>query len=214
MKHGLPTITRHSGEAVFTEGDPANGLYYLIDNDVKIQKYDLKEKTLFLWFAKPGELIGLTSFFQGTGNFTCSAVAGERSCQLIFFPNEQFKDILKQHPNFKNNILKMLCNRISFMEMRTKNMLYQNIDERLIETLLFLAVKESNKKIVPIQSDLQINYTKKELAEMVGASTEYLRRRIKELKDKKAIDYSNNWFLVKDLNRLRQLAISTFKKYN
>ena len=124
-QHNLPITIYHPGQHIFTEGNIADGLYYILDNYSKILKYDLKHNNTFLWFAKPKELIGVTSFYQGEGNYTCSAVAGELPCKAIFFPKDQFVGLLKHLPTLKHRLLRTLCERINFMEMRTKNLRFK-----------------------------------------------------------------------------------------
>lgn len=203
LKHNLGVTVCSSGKHVFAEGRAAKGVYYLLDNQVKIFKHGHNGNTIFLWFARPKELIGLTSFFQGGGNYTCSAITDEKPSRFIFFSNDDFENLLKQYPVFKHKLLRMLCERISFMEKRTKNMLYHSIDERITESLVFLVAKANSEMNTNVQKNLKIYYTKKEFAVMVGASVDYLRRKLKELKSKEIIDYGRNWLLIKDINRLR-----------
>lgn len=203
LQHGLFATGYDSGELIFAEGERAEGLYYVIDNHVKILTRLQKGNNIFLWYARPKELIGLTAFFLGEGTHACSAIAGEQACKTIFFPNDSFAGLIKHYPTLKSELLNMLCKRISFMEMRTNNMLYQSIDERLIETLLFLAEKENREEINKIQRSLRINYSIKEIAEMVGTSLGYLKRRIKELKSQELIDYGRNWLLINDPKMLK-----------
>ncbi len=178
----------------------------MLDNHLKILTNDQKGKPVFLWFAKPNELVGLTTYFQNDRKYTCTAIAGDMPCKVIFIPNHHFTKLLKAYPAIKHQLLKILCDRITFMEKRTKNMLHQSIDERIIETLLFLAAKENHQAPDHKPSGLRINFSTKELAEMVGASLEYLRRRIKHLKNTGLIDYGRNWLTIRDMNRLRLMT--------
>ena len=205
LQNGLNVIVTNPGETIFAEGDPAKGLYYVIDNYVKILKPDELVYPTLLWYAKSRELFGLKSFFHGDKKYTYSAVTGEQPCNLIFISNEKFSALLKQYPVLEQKLLKMLCDRINFIEMRTKNILFQSIDERIIETLLFLTSKENDGQLTGGQKNLRINYTKRQLAEMVGTSIEYLRRRIKELKSHELIDYGRNWLSIRDMDRLKVL---------
>ena len=46
------------------------------------------------------------------------------TCRVIFFSKDKFDEILTQYPIIKHRLLRVLCDRIRFIEMRTKNMLY------------------------------------------------------------------------------------------
>ncbi len=194
----------YSRSPVFNEGNTASGVYYILNNHVRILKDDQQGQPQFLWSAGPGEIIGLTSFFHGKGKYTCSALSGKKPCRIVHIPNEEFTELLKQSPTLKRKLLKLLCQRIHFMEVRTKNMLYLSIDERIVETLLFLA-KKDHPNTEPNKKELLINYSITELAEMVGASLEYFRRRIKKLKSQRIIDYGKHGFFINDLHQLQLL---------
>jgi CRP-like cAMP-binding protein len=205
VQHKLAVRRCKPGEYIFTEGTAAKGVFLVLDNHVKIQKLDPKGNVVFLWFAKPQELIGLTSFFQSEQNYTCSAISGDKSCDVIFFPKNEFEQLLDEYPLIKHSLLKILCDRIRFMEIRTKNILYQSTDERIIETLLFLAEKERKENNIAYHKSQKIYFTMRELSEMTGTSIEYLRKRIKELKNKQLIDYGRSWLLINNLNKLKMM---------
>jgi len=204
LRHSSSVSVYNSGEPIFSQGEAVRGVYYVSENHIRIIREAPNGNATFLWFAKPKELVGLTSFFQNNGQYTCSAIAGEKPCTVVFLTNEAFANLYNQHPRFKQKLLRTLCERIRFMEIRTESILYQNIDKRIIETLLFLATKENSDH--QRQKNLRINYTKKELAEMVGASLEYLKTRIRELKSMQLIDYGRGWLSINDVEKLRLRA--------
>lgn len=202
QNHSLKTIEIGAGESIFLEGQPVTGLYFVLENSCKILKKDANGNDVFLWFAKTDEIIGLTSFFHENNTYTCSAYTGKKPCKFIFFSADEFTNLINHYPLFKAQILKTLCNRINFMELRFSHILLKTIDQRIIETLVFLASKEITDTNGQTKR-LTINYSIAELSEMVGASLEYLKRKVRALKKQKLIDYGKNWFVIQDLNKLR-----------
>ena len=203
LQLGSFTTKYNSRERLFAEGETAKGIYYVADDHVKILKHHQKSTDVFLWYAGPKELIGLTSFFHGEETHAYSAIAGERGCKAIFFSNDTFAELIKHYPALKPRLLSMLCKRIRFMEMRMNNMLYQSIDERLMETLLFFAERENGQETGKRQKSLPINYTIKEIAEMVGTSLSCLKRRIRALKGQELINFDGNRLLINDVDKLK-----------
>ena len=150
------------------------------------------------------KLSQLVSFFQNTSLYCCTVKANHTEPSLYFLPNKVFLDLLNQHPELKLKLLKRLCEGISFMEMRSKYFLFNSIDERIIETLIFLANREGEKKL-----NLRFEFSMKDFTEMVGASLGYIRKRVKNLKNKELIDYGRNWLVINDLEKLK-LARNNF----
>lgn len=206
LQHSLNFTTYNSGETVYSESEVMNGVFYLLDNNVKILKYDQNGKSVFLWYAKPKELFGLTSYFQEDGIYTCSAIVGENPCKIIHFTNDAFTSLLKQHSRLKYKVLRMFCNRIHFMEMRTRITNFESIDKRIIEILLLLSAKEYDDNFTNGQNNLRIYYSTKELAEMARSSLEYFEEKKRELKSKELIDYGKDWLQIIEVVKLKQMT--------
>ena len=205
FQHGLSISHFNPREPIFTQGEETNGVYYLLDNSVKILKRDRKGKNLFLWFAEPEELIGFTSFIQGDRKYTTSARVGNDPCKAIFFSNIEFANLLKQHPHIKHTVLRILCKRLTFIENRTDNLLFHSMDERILESLLLLATKAHAVQSINNSINVSFRCTKKELSEMVGTSPEYLGKRLKELKRESLINYRADWLLIHDIKELKEV---------
>ncbi|MBL4707259.1 MAG: Crp/Fnr family transcriptional regulator [Flavobacteriales bacterium] len=190
-----------AGETIYNEGEEIKGVYLLKDGCVRISKKNKMGKSTFLWSAKPGEPLGFISIFQGSDYYTSSVITGEQISELLLYSKKEFVQLLSQHLELKLMLFRMLCKRIHFMEIRSKKMLSQSTDERIVETLLFLASnkKENNKC-------LRIDYSIKELNEIIGGSQDYLQKKIKNMKDKKLIDYGINWLVINDIEKLRLIS--------
>ncbi len=188
---------------VINEGNNAEGVYYIFDHYVKILRNGHGESENFLWFARSGEIIGLTTFFHQENSYDFSAIAGEAGCVVLFIKNEIFNKFLQESRELKSDVLTMLCHRIKFTELRTSHILNKNINERIRETLMLLAIGEQESEPDELPEDVYLQYSIRDVADLVGTSLGYLRRRIKELKDENLIDYGRNWLIIRDLERLR-----------
>ncbi len=183
---------------IFKEEDNAEGVYILKEGNVKVLKNDAKKNSVLLWTAEEGEPFGVVPFFLGSENYTCSIQVGEKASLLYFLSYEEFTQLLEEHAEFKLELLAKLCEQISFMELRSKAILLSKTDERIINTLLFLATKKHR-----IKKNLRLEFSLSELAEMVGASIGHTRKKIRHLKKERIINYGNNWFEINDIERLK-----------
>lgn len=198
--HLLTTQTYEPGQPLFMEGDPMRGVYYVMGQNVRIFRHDEKGNNIFLFLTS--ELVGLTSFFRNEKKYACSAFAGTQGCRAVFLSKEVFSELMDRHPEVRHELIKMLCARIGLIEVRTKNILHKSVDLRLTETLASLAQTEIEERQVETLRNITLRYSTKELAKIMGISINYLRKRLKELKDTGLIDYGKNWLLIKDLQTL------------
>jgi len=184
---------------IFEEGEKAYGVYFLKAGNVKVFKNNLKGKPIFLWTAEIGEPFGVVSYFMKSKNYTCSLIAEKKISTLIYVPYKEFSLLLSKYPEFKSGLLSNLCEQINHMELRSKTVLFSKTNERIINTLLFFAAKREQAK-----KRLHLEFSLTDLAEMVGASKNYTRKKIRILKNENLIDYGNNWFEINDIERLKR----------
>lgn len=191
-----------AGETIFNEGESANGVYYLVDSNAKILKRNHKNENFLLSYAQPGELIGLTPYFQRLPSYNCSAIVGDYPCTIVYISYMELTHILEKRSSLKHNLVKILCNRLNIIEERTKNMLNKNIKTRIVQTLILLASIENVYKGMKKAPSTLIHYTVSEIAEMAGASIKYTQRILNDLKNRNLIDNGKDWFLIKNIKSL------------
>ena len=116
---GLNKETRmiKKGKAVFKEGDPVEGIYFMYQGWVKIHKEWTHPKELIVRFAGPGDIIG----HRGLGdkkNYPVSATALEDST-VCFVPEEFLETCFTCKPNPDLPADAVLCRGIA--ESRKKD---------------------------------------------------------------------------------------------
>ncbi|MCB0396484.1 MAG: Crp/Fnr family transcriptional regulator [Flavobacteriales bacterium] len=203
LKHNLETALYRPGDPIFTEGGSVDGVYYIVNQYARIVRQNENGEGIFLFTAASRELIGLTSFLQREKRYSCSAIAGERSCSAIFFPRAAFSGLLQQQPGLRHELMQVLCKRIRWIEIRTKSMLHQNTDRRLTDTLLFLWKMENDGSRSASSSSARICYSPAELAGMIGTSEDYLKKRLGEMRSRGLIDFGKDWMVILNADRLR-----------
>ncbi len=108
-KH-ITWIHLRSGNTLFQQYDPSDGLYILINGrlNVFIKEDDKEEKRVGEVVA--GESVGEMGFF--TGEARTATVRALRDSIVIKFTKESFDKIIEQHPEFSTHIINTLIERL------------------------------------------------------------------------------------------------------
>lgn len=183
-------------EPIFREGDSIEGIYFIKKGKVKVTKS--AKNNIALWFAHKNELVGISSFFNGSKKYSFSTYAFAGDVDALCISNEDFKSLLKDHPEFKQEIIKILCNRITSTRMRVSNIKTQSIKQRFLDTLMFLI---DNKELETTKVDLR--FTIDELSELTGTSKQYIQKLLKEFHQKKLIEKLRENFMVVNVDKLQ-----------
>lgn len=197
LNNQVEELTYTKGEVIFTEGDKNKGVFYVVDGAVKITQNEKNNKEVVLWFASQGEFVGLRSLFNDTDCYSFSSVSIKNKCKVVFIPLSIFNELLEEHSLFKKEVIAMLCERVRIAEERMGSFLNRNVKERVSDVLALFAKKRLDSNFY------YIDYSIKDLAEMVGASSGYLQKIIAELLRKKVIERKNRVLLIRDIDKLK-----------
>lgn len=200
LKSKQPSKQFTANESIFLEGDKIDGVFYIKKGKVKVTKN--AKNNIAVWFANENEFVGLSSFFNDSESYSFSTYAFAGDVDAVFISTDEFRDMLNNYPEFKQEIIQVLCDRITSTRKRISNIKTQSIKQRFLDTILFLIdLKDLNKTKVTIQ------YTIDELSELTGTSKQYIQKLLKEFHQKKLIDKLKDNFMVINVDRL-QLSIN------
>ncbi|MCK5101631.1 MAG: cyclic nucleotide-binding domain-containing protein, partial [Cyclobacteriaceae bacterium] len=127
----------NANDHIFTQGDSFQGVYYILEGSVKIFKNN-HNQPLMLWVGEANEFIGITSYFDNSDNYQFTAVASGLNCKLIYIPSDNFSKSLNKIPGINEEIIKVFCKRINFVELRINNHIQHSTRKRFIETINFI----------------------------------------------------------------------------
>ena len=156
------------GEAIFWEGDPGIGFYVVVQGKVKIYKTSFEGKEQILHIYGPGHPFGEVPVFSGS-RFPANAMALETS-QLLFFPRNEFIDLIGANPSLALNMLAVLSVRLRQFTVQVENLSLKEVPARLAAYLIFLSDEQKS----PHHVNLPIS--KGQLASLLGTIPETLSR--------------------------------------
>lgn len=183
-------------QAIFFEGDEADGFYLTITGKVKIFKMSLEGKEQILHIFGPGEPFGEVPVFHGDP-FPANAVTLTKS-EMLFFPKKQFTDLVSATPSLALNMLAMLSLRLRRFTTQIEHLSLKEVPGRLASHLLYLFDEQGQRDMVTL------DIPKGQLASLLGTSPETLSRIFNKMTDEGLIRVEGKNIYIKDIEELRE----------
>ena len=163
------------GEAIFEEGQPVSGIYFVTEGTVKVHKQWGTEKEIILRFARRGDILGHRGLGQET-TYPISATALE-PVSACFVDLAFFEASLKVNHDFMYGLLLFFASELQESERKMRNLAHMQVKGRVANALLALQEKFGRKP----DGHIDITLSRQDLASLVGATYETVFRIINEL---------------------------------
>jgi CRP/FNR family transcriptional regulator, polysaccharide utilization system transcription regulator len=187
------------GEMICKQGTFAPHIMYLIDGLVKIYVEGPNE-SLILKIIAPGNLIAISSAFEGNQVFQYSAQAYVEST-VRFIDVNVFRHLLKQNAVFASEVVNVLSINTIQIYARFYCLVNKQSYGRLADVLLCVSerVFRSPRFEFPI--------SRKELGELTGLATESVIRMIRKFKDEGLIEEDGKIMEILNPEKLREISL-------
>lgn len=197
---GVTSVYR-ARQSVFTEGVPATGLYLVCEGQVKLFHADHLGREHILGIAGPGAVLGELSPTNGAAHSVSAEAMAES--QLCFLARERLGGFLQRHPQASLRLIVALSKELGAVRRKARDLALKGAESRLASWLLELAQAAGN----PSQGQrVEIPYSRREMADMIGVSTETAIRLLGKLRDRGAIAIERRWVILKDVDKLARLG--------
>ena len=195
------TILYRPRQVIFGEGTPSAALYLLCHGAVKLYQSDRFGRDHILEIAGPGALLGELSLDDGdTMSVSAEAVT---QAQVSCLSRERIGTFVQRHPQTGVRFLAALSRELAVARRKVRELALKGAESRLAGLLLQLARAEGE---IAAGRHLHLRYTRRELAEMIGVSTETAIRLLAALKRKGAIAADKRDVVIADADRLMRIA--------
>ena len=182
------------GETILWEGDQPDWFYIVAEGKVKVTKYASSGKELIVAIFTPGQTFGEVPVFDGRP-YPASAQALDEST-VLGIRRDDLLNFMSQNPAVALKIINMLGGRIRDAHDRLRDMAGERVDQRIAGMLLMLSSKIG----------LTIPFTRQEIADMTGITTETAIRVTTRLKDQGIIATGRGEITILDEDKLRVLS--------
>ena len=198
------TVARsvQKGEVIFHEGDNATGFYIVARGRVKVFKDTSDGREQILHIISPGETFAEVALFSGSA-YPANAQALEEG-EVYYVPREGLLAMIGKDPQLSLNILAGFARWVrQFNQLLSEYT--KAVPSRLAGYLLAEALRQQPRSLKDgVRVQLQINKT--EIASLLGTISATLSRAFGGLRDAGIIETSDREVVIRDLDRLRDLA--------
>lgn len=183
-----------SGEIIFWEGDPPDWFYIVGQGRVKVAKYTSSGKELIVAMFNSGDSFGEVAVFDGVSYPASATAVGETI--VLGIRRDDLLAFLSQNPSVALKIINLLGSRLRDAHDRLRDMAGERVDQRIAGILLMLSSRFGT--IIP--------FTRQEIADMTGTTTETVIRTTTRLKDQGIINTTRGEIAILDEAKLRLLS--------
>ncbi|SEB74725.1 cAMP-binding domain of CRP or a regulatory subunit of cAMP-dependent protein kinases [Tenacibaculum sp. MAR_2009_124] len=189
------------GDMLFDEGEHINGVYCIKSGVCKVSKMSDNGRDQIVNLVKHGDLIGERSLVNNeVSNLKAVAV---NDMEVCFIPKEEVLRDLEKNPNFTMSVLKNMAISLKNADNVIVDMAQKTVKQRLAATLLFLEDQFARDEEGDV---MEMNFSREDIANIIGTATESAIRLLSEFKKKKLIELKGKKINVIDRKSLRELA--------
>ncbi|MFC1954135.1 Crp/Fnr family transcriptional regulator [Chloroflexota bacterium] len=183
-----------SSEFIFWDGDTPEWLYIVTEGKVKVIKHSSQGREFIIAFFGPGEMFGEVAVFENKP-YPASAQAVAKT-KVMGIKREDFLSFLASRPQVALKVISVLGGRLRDAQNRLRDIAGERVEQRLASVLLMLSSKLG----------FTLPFTRQELADMVGTTTETAIRVTSHLKDRGIIRSLRGKVIILDKEKLRLLS--------
>ena len=182
------------GEFIFWEEDTPDWFYVVAEGRIKVIKHSSSGKDIIIAFFGPGEMFGEVAVFENKPYpASAQAITKTRVCGIR---REDFLRFLAGRPHIALRIINILSGRLRDAQGRLRDLAGERVEQRLALTLLMLSSKLG----------ATLPFTREEIADMAGTTTETAIRLMSRLKDGGIIRSSRGKITILNETKLRLLS--------
>jgi len=186
-------------QVLFVEGEPSHSLYFICSGRVKVYRVSADGREQILHLLGDGDPIAVVPFFDG-GAYPANAEVLTDS-EIAFIRFEDFERIASANPSILLRMLRLLAQRLRRAQEQIASLALKSVGGRLAQRLLDLAERHGERVPDGIAVDLQLS--RQELGNLIGASRETTTRLLQQFQREKLIRLEGSRVTILDPEALR-----------
>ena len=187
---------------LFSEKDPAQGVFVVLEGEVKLSINSSDGRRLILRIAKKGEILGLESALSGQA----SEMTAETlyPCKIARIARRDFLGFMARHPEAYKIVTEELGRQIGMAcaQLRTVA-LSSSAPEKLARLLLDFSQSGHTTELGP---RFRFSLTHEELGEFIGTSRETVTRTLSAFKTRHLVDFKGSTLTIPNKTALASYA--------
>ena len=189
------------GRVLFTEGEPARGVYLLRSGRAIVSISSSEGKVVILRTARPGDVLGLSSALNHSSYDT--TIKTLEPCRTDFVPRPELLKLMQHSHAGAQAVLKILSRELTQVTDRTRSLLLAQTASARLAKLLLDWTKEADA-----QDSGRIGkvFTHEEIAQMICSTRETVTRLLAIFSRRGAIQITSDSILILDRDALTRLS--------
>lgn len=183
-----------SGQILFSEGEPCQGLYIVVSGRVRIFKTSANGREQVLAVEGPGASVAELPVFDG-GSYPASGSALEKT-EVLFVSRSDLRAICLENPAVSLKMLQVVGARLRRLVGIIEELSFTTVRHRLISWLL----RQANAEGRPAERGtvFPLNASHQELAAQIGTVRELVSRNLARLQAQSLIEMNGKQITILD----------------
>jgi CRP/FNR family transcriptional regulator len=186
-------------QVVFEEGHPCAGLHFVCRGSVKLFHSDREGREYILEIAGPGAVLG------DLGGERCQSISAVAltEARLAFLPHARLEQFVHAHPRSAIRLIGTLGRDLARTRRKVRELALKDAAARLAGLLEQWARAANDRDPGP---RILLPYRRREIAEMIGVSTETAIRLLAKMRTKGIISVTRREIAILDPAGLSRIA--------
>ena len=185
------------GAPLASRGTPAENWCGVARGAVRVSSVSLSGKQVTLTYAEPGTWFGDISLFDGLPRTHDAHAHGDTT--LLMVRKADFKDLLAQHVELYDALLRLNCRRLRLMFDQFEDLNTRPLRSRLAKQLLHLVRSYGVSSLDdPREMRIGLHLAQEDLAQLLGASRQRVNQELKAMEREGSIRIEPGGLLVRD----------------
>jgi CRP/FNR family transcriptional regulator len=157
---------------LFSAGDPAEGLFVILDGEIRAYRVNAQGREQTLHIERAGATLAEVPVFDD-GPYPATAIAETRT-SLLFLPKENFRKFMLRHPEVALTALKLMAKRLRSHAELVDSLALQQVGQRVARFLL--AEGRDHGRRTNDGLEVELSLSNEELAKRLGSVREVISR--------------------------------------
>jgi CRP-like cAMP-binding protein len=199
---GASELGLKSGTVIYRRGDPCNGIYIVVQGQVKLALHTSNGSEKVVELVGPGGSFGETTIIRGRPHLLTSETI--MPTRLVHLARAAVQDELERTPVFARSVVASLSDRLHRLVLGFEDYMLHSGTERVIGDLLNRLPAGANGG----DATITLAVKKRIIASQLNLTQEHFSRILRELTLRGLIEVNGRRVRVPDIARLRAHAAS------
>ena len=186
-------------QQIFKQDETPRFIHGMIEGRSKYVKYTESGKSLIFGICEAGQIMAESPVIGGS-NYPTTAIT-MRPSRLFRIPRDILISEIRQNADLGFYLLNLLSKRVVYLAEKLSQMATSTVEQRIVQILLDIASVRGTQ--LGKETRFNIDLTRMELSELIGASIETTIRALSLLKKKGIIDFNRKNIIIPDLRELK-----------